>query len=341
MIGISLTSLPIGKTLARDIYDQKGRLLLPKDTVLQPSHVQSLLRLEYNTVYVIEGDGPVKDKSALPSAYLTAVEEFRKVMDTLMQGGEASRHQVEQTIDLLYPHVQETNNILSCLRNLRSRDEYTYQHSVAVSVLAIKLGQTMNIPTEDLRILGSAGILHDIGKCRIPLDVLNKPGKLDDDEWKLMYCHPLFGYDIVQKMHFTDSRVALSVLQHHEHMDGSGYPEGKRGNEIHFFAQIVAVSDVFDALTSERFYRSCVPMFPAIEEIMALTAGHLNPLISHQLLKYILDVLPGEQVLLNTGDLATIIRTSVDEPSRPLVSIGERFIDLRMERNIWVVDIWV
>jgi len=341
VIGISLTSLPIGKTLARDIYDVKGRLLLPKDTVLQPSHVQSLLRLEYNTVYVIEGDGPVKDKSALPSAYLNAVEEFRNVMDTLMQGGEASRHQVEQTIDLLYPHVQETNNILSCLRNLRSRDEYTYQHSVAVSVLAIKLGQTMNMPTEDLKILGSAGILHDIGKCHIPLDVLNKPGKLDDDEWKLIHCHPLFGYNIVEKMHFADSRVALSVLQHHEHLDGSGYPEGKRGNEIHPFAQIIAVSDVFDALTSERYYRSCIPMLPAIMEIMALTTGHLNPLISHQLLKYILDVLPGEQVLLSTGELATVIRTFEDEPSRPLISIGERFIDLRTERNIWVVDIWV
>lgn len=117
-----------------------------------------------------------------------------------------------------------------------------------------------------------------------------------------MYCHPLFGYDIVQKMHFTDSRVALSVLQHHEHLDGSGYPEGKRGNEIHLFAQIVAVSDVFDALTSERFYRSCVPMFPAIKEVMASTAGHLNPFISHQLLRYILDVLPGNRYYLIPGN---------------------------------------
>lgn len=340
MVGISLTSLPVGKTLARDLFDATGRLLLPRGTILQSSHVQRLLRLDYHTVYINERDGPAGGKSALPTAYITAVEGFRQVMEILLQEGEANRDQVEETVEQLYPHVLETNNILSCLRNLRSRDEYTYQHSVSVSVLAIKLGQTMKIPAADLKALGTAGLLHDIGKCRIPLNVLNKPGQLDDDEWKLINCHPVYGYDIVKKMHFDDPRVALSVRQHHEHLDGSGYPEGRTAGDIHFFARIVAVSDVFDALTSERFYRRRVPMIPAIKEVMASTTGHLDPEISCHLLKYILDVLPGEKVLLNTGELATVIRTFESEPSHPLVRIGERFIDLRMERKIRVMDLW-
>lgn len=340
MVGISLTSLPLGKTMARDLYDEKGRLLLPRGTVLQSFHVQSLLRLGYHTVYVSEGDGPARDKSALPSAYLTAIEGFRQIMDTLMQEGEAGRDQVEETVEQLYPHVLETNNILSCLRNLRSRDEYTYQHSVSVSVLAIKLGQTMKIPREDLKALGTAGLLHDIGKCRIPLNILNKPGKLNDEEWKLINCHPVYGYEIVKKMHFDDARVGLSVLQHHERLDGSGYPEGKTDGDIHYFARIVAVSDVFDALTSERFYRRRVPMIPAIKEVISSTSGHLDPQISCQLLRYILDVLPGEEVLLNTGELATVIRTFEADPARPLVRIGERFVDLRTEHKMRVMDLW-
>ena len=340
MMGISLATLPVGKTLVRDIFDARGRLLLPRGTLLQTFHIEGLLRLNHHTVFVGDGDAPSRVKSLLPNAFVTAVEQVRDMMERLMRGEMVRGGEVEETVDLLYPAIIQTNNILTCLRSLRKMDEYTFQHSVSVCVLAIKMGQTMKIPNQHLKSLGVAGLLHDIGKSRIPPAILNKAGGLSSEERKQIVCHPIFGYEIVKNMRFEDSRIGISVLQHHEHLDGKGYPLGVSNGDIHLFSRIVSVADVFDALTSERLYRHRLPIPIAAEEVIGQSGGHLDPLIARRLLKYLLNVMPGEQVLLNNGELATVVITYEAEPTRPLVRIGDKFVDLRIDRNLKIMDIW-
>jgi putative nucleotidyltransferase with HDIG domain len=340
MMGISLATLPVGKILVRDIYDARGRLLLPRGTLLQSFHIERLLRLNHHTVFIGDDEASARTKGLLPNAFVTAVGRVRDMMERLMLGEVVPGDEVEETVDLLYPEIINTNSILTCLRSLRKTDEYTFQHSVSVCVLAVKMGQTMKIAEKHLRSLGIAGLLHDIGKSRIPPAILNKAGELSREERKQIVCHPIFGYEIVRDMQFEDSRIGISVLQHHEHLDGKGYPLGVSNGDIHLFSRIVSVADVFDALTSERLYRHRLPIPAAIEEIIDQSGSHLDPLIARRLLRYFLNVMPGEQVLLNNGELATVVLTHEAEPTRPLVRTGDRFLDLRMERHLKVMDIW-
>jgi putative nucleotidyltransferase with HDIG domain len=346
---LELSEQLINNKLGRNIYDDTGRLLLPKGTVLQEAHINQLLNLGYSKILVgsddeqseevYEPEGEKLAQKRLGQAFAVAVDSLRDLMAKVANGHPAVAGEVEETMEMLFPSVKETNNIMLTLRDLRRKDEYTLQHSVSVSVLATKLGQLMRLPGHDLRMLGTAGILHDIGKCKIPLAILNKNGSLSEQEFREMQKHPVYGYQIVKDMNLKDPRIMLAVLQHHEHQDGRGYPLKLSGGKIHLFSKIIAVADVFDAMTSERPYRGKMDLFNAMNEIFASSASHLNPEVVNKLRTYILSICPGASALLNNGDVARIILMNSDEPSRPLIQSGHEFIDLREQRDLWVRDI--
>ncbi len=345
----------VGKTLARDVYDQNGNLLLPRGTVMVPQHVRQLLQLLYTEVMI----EPPQDEMGSPSdteknggtvlrnierhnpleeVFAETADNFKEMMSKATLGHKIRPQEVEETVDILFPGVMETNNILTNLRNLRSKDEYTLQHSVSVSILSLKMGQIMKFLPDDLKILGTAAILHDIGKCKIPMDIINKPGRLTEDEFKEIQKHPVFGYKTVQDIQINDPRVMLAVLQHHEHQNGKGYPLKLNAQQIHIFSSIIAVADVFDALTSNRPYRDGESVFEALNEINASSVTHLHPIASRCLRSYILNISPGETVVLNNGEIARVIMTNKDEANRPLVQVGDRFINLSEVRYLWVED---
>jgi len=341
---IDLSSLPIGKVLARDIYDSEGRLLLPKNILLKPSHMQHLLNLNHKIIYVIEdlvGNHPRAPKSALeleetllPVAFASAVETIRHLMCEVIEGHIIKRSEVEDTIDLIMPEILHTNNVWHCLDNVRVKDDYTFQHSVSVCVIAVKIGQTLDMPETQLRHLGIAGLLHDVGKAKIPQQILQKPGPLTTAECMEMRKHPLYGSQIVNDISFSDRDIVTAVLQHHEYADGRGYPMQLSAEKIHPYSRIIAVADVFDAITSERYYRPRFPLLQAVEEITRETCGHLDPIITRRLVRYILNIVPGEKVQLNTGERARVVLANESEPMRPLIQTADRFIDLSQERDI-------
>lgn len=342
---IDLSSLPIGKKLARSIFDWKGRLLLPRGIELKASHLLHLINLECEQIYIEEdelldsdetrktpGDNPLELR--LQRVFIQVVENIKNLMAKIVAGHIVKRGEVEEAIDLLYEEVTNTNNVLHCLWDLRHRDEYTFQHSVAVSVLSVKIGQILDLPENKIRSLGLAGLLHDMGKCRISVDILNKAGSLSYDELQEIYRHPRYGYDIVKQIDFKDPAILAAVLQHHEHLDGRGYPRQIRSDDINLFSRVVAVADVFDALTSERFYRPRFPLLQALDELQRETSGHLDPLIAKRVVQYVMNMSTGETVMLSTGEKATIILPNEIEPLRPLVKTDKTFIDLRQNRKI-------
>lgn len=340
MIPIDVGSLPVGKKLARDIFDIRGRLLLPRGVVLKASHLQHLAEMNYSKIYVEAEDIPINDDlqkgeaTHLPVVFKYAVQQIKDMMSKVVAGHIIMCSEVEETINLLYPEIVHTNNIISCLQDLRQRDNYTFEHSVAVSVIAVKIAQIMDIPETESKHIGMAGLLHDMGKCQISPDILNKPGHLSRDECELIHQHPLFGYNIVKEINLPDPHILTAVLQHHEHQNGKGYPQQIQADRIHIYSRIIAVADVFDALTSERFYRPRFSMLEALNRMKEETPGHLDPVISRRLIQYIVNIVPGQSVLLNTGEQATIIIANENEPLRPLVKTTKRFIDLHAERDI-------
>jgi putative nucleotidyltransferase with HDIG domain len=341
---IAIASLLPGTKLDRDLYSIDGHLLLRKETILTETHLEHLSRMGYSHLYSSHssplGDDPYfEPASPLPRVFDQAVDNVRQLMSSIATGHMVHKEDIEETMDLVYSQVVKTGNVFTQLQQLRQQDEYTLQHSVSVGVISIKIGQTLGLPQHVLRSLGVAGLLHDIGKARIEPKILNKPGPLDDNEFREMKKHPLFGYQIVRDMKLDDPNIPAAVLQHHEHQNGKGYPQQLMGQQINLYSNIVAVADVFDALTSDRSYRKRMPLMTALNEITDQSKGHFDPLVSRGLFTYFMNLTPGAIVTLNTGEKATVILTNNKEPGRPLVRTDNSFIDLEHERSITIADL--
>ncbi|HEX3011260.1 MAG TPA: HD domain-containing phosphohydrolase, partial [Syntrophomonadaceae bacterium] len=242
MSEVEIISLLPGTRLERDLYSVDGHLLLGRDTVLNEKHLDRLLQLGYTHLYTSDMQESVKPdierqihsapNSRLPQVFGQAVDNVRHLMSKVASGHMVPREDIEETIDLLFPQVIQTGNVFARLQELRQQDEYTMQHSVSVGVIAIKIGQTLGLSQNILRNLGIAGLMHDIGKARIAQDILNKPGPLDAGEFREMQKHPVYGYQIVRDLSLDDPNIGAAVLQHHEHQNGTGYPQQLKANQI-------------------------------------------------------------------------------------------------------------
>lgn len=172
--------------------------------------------------------------------------------------------QMREEIDRVERLLNETVGALAT--TLESRDPYTAGHQKRVAQLAVKIAREMGLPEERVKGIGIAGTLHDIGKINVPAEILSKPGKLNNAEFMLIKAHPEVGYDILKPIEFP-TPVAEMVKQHHERLNGTGYPDGMSGNDILLEAKILAVADVVEAMSSHRPYRDALGLDKALEEI--------------------------------------------------------------------------
>ena len=193
----------------------------------------------------------------LPAAY----RRLNAAYEQTLRYAEDVRH--------LYQRTQRaiSQSLLGLANALEAKDPYTRGHSQRVSVLARRLAEATRLSSRDGDVIAQAGLLHDIGKIGVPESVLGKPGRLDPHEWEVMRRHPVLGAQIVAPFEFF-AEGSIIIRHHHERWDGSGYPDGLRGTGIPLGARIVAVADVYDALTSARPYREALPHHAAIEYIV-------------------------------------------------------------------------
>lgn len=213
---------------------------------------------------------------------------------------------VEEISDSILRHP----GALISLARLKTADDYTYMHSVAVCALMIALGRQLGQDEDTVRRLGIAGLLHDLGKAMIPSEVLNKPGKLTDAEFNIIKTHPAEGYRLIEGAPHVDEISLDVVLHHHEKTDGSGYPNGFAGDEISLFAKMGAVCDVYDAITSNRPYKAGWDPAESLRKMAEWANGHFDHAVFQAFVKS-LGIYPiGSLVKLNSGRLAIVLEQS-------------------------------
>ena len=280
--------IQINEKTSFDLYikrKDKLELYLEKDSVYTPEHHEEIQQKGITQFYFRGKDRKKLDKYTLDHidkilsnpdvpSNIKADAFYRTSADTMKQAFDDPQAEhldgIKKSVKPMLKNIMQNEKILKDLFTITKHDFYTYTHSVNVGIFATALavryyntnGSRLDVNMEKL----SYGyFLHDIGKSRIPLEVLNKPGKLSEDEWVVMKMHPEWGYSILMETgHLTDE-AAYIALQHHEQLDGTGYPFGKRGNNIHPCARICAIADTFDALTSVRPYKGAITPFDALK----------------------------------------------------------------------------
>jgi len=229
--------------------------------------------------------------------------------------GEACLPLVNEITDSVFRNPEA----LISLTRLKTKDDYTYMHSVAVCALMVGLGRSLGLSDEDCRNAGLAGLLHDIGKAMMPLEILMKPGKLTDAEFDIMKRHPAEGADLLREKGAVPPSAIEVCLHHHEKFDGSGYPERLAGENITVLSRMAALCDVYDAVTSERPYKKAWDPADALSR-MASWTGHFDPAMQTAFVKNLGIYPTGALVKLKSRRLAVVAEQNFEFPTRPVVT---------------------
>lgn len=317
-------SLP-GMVVARSIYAHDGLLMLKKGSSLTRGYIERLKKANIYFIY-ISIDTPAL-KLTLPPPLITE-ETHRLAVKKLYRAVEKYKYskqlQISPLKKVVLPLIQEllaNENILYQTTDIRSHDDYTFAHSINVCVLSTMVGHALGYQQEQLRSLALGALLHDIGKTPIPLRILNKPGPLTPEEMALVKTHARVGFDILRTMpDFTFVPLQIA-LQHHERFDGNGYPQGLKGEEIYEYARIVAIADVYDALTSDRPYKRAYTPDVAHRIMTRESPGHFDPLFLKLFFDHVALYPVGTIVKLTFGYYAVVTEVHSNATERPILRL--------------------
>ena len=353
-----------GMRVAGDVYTDNNHLVISRGTVLDKEIIE---RLKYYSIFdfFIEDDKPVKlssynqddlerlifdEYNIETGSYYEKIkqsEEF-EIFEQMFQESvtnikdcinEVVTKNAQVKVDELLNSVKKITDdfkpdvsLFDMIHCIEGYDDLTYIHSINVALICRIIGKWMNYSPEECDILTICGLLHDIGKVMIPIEVIGKPNRLTPTEYALVQTHTVHGYNLIKDMDL-DERIKLAALQHHEKCDGKGYPSKLRYNDIEPFSRIVTIADVYDAMTSNRIYRKGICPFEVIS-VFEENMDAYDPKILFAFLEKIASTYINTEVILN-GDLeGKIVMINKFALGRPGVLVGGAYVDLSRQDNL-------
>ena len=280
--------------------------------------------MEAEVAQHVEAPKPASMSEELQRAAMICAKARQAVVSMFQEvrmGNAISAEAAGELVEEISSSVMRNPGALISLARLKTADDYTYMHSVAVCALMVSLARQLGLDEKDIREAGMAGLMHDLGKALMPMAVLNKPGKLTDDEFRIIKSHPVEGHRLLVEGK-TASAIVLDVcLHHHEKVDGSGYPNRLTGDEISLFAKMGAVCDVYDAITSNRPYKAGWDPAESLRKMTEWSKGHFDERVFQSFIKSVGIYPIGSLVKLGSGRLAVVIEQSEKSLLAPRVKV--------------------
>lgn len=325
---VPVSCLREGMNVAKNLYDKNGQLLIKWGTVLKDVYIVRIKDLGYQGVYIDDDiskdliiESAISDQLRI-KAVQSIKDGFTQKSIYVKDGSTCFHmHNILDVVEEIVNEILTSNVSMINLIDLKSFDEYTYFHSVNVCILAIMVGLGLGYDRHRLTKLGLGAILHDIGKVFIDKEVLNKNGKLTDDEFTIMKNHPMLGYNYLKNIYNILPTVYRCVLDHHERYDGSGYPYQLIGDSISEFGRVVCICDVYDALVSNRPYRKAILPSEAIEYIMGNSGAIFDPSLVEIFIRKVAPYPVGTLVKLCNGYQAIVIDNYEECCLRPKIRV--------------------
>lgn len=336
-----------GCLLIKDVMGRTHRPIIPKNTTLTPVHIDVLksFQIEYVEVATRKADGRPftageageKKGSAASSfsgrqtkAVLSFQDEYREAVEACREwfrawqgGSPVDMGAVRSVMVPLLERTASASKEVFHLHHLSTSEDYIYHHSIATGVMAGYLASKLGFNYGEWIQVGLAGVLCDAGMAKIDQRILHKQGALTEREYEQVKNHPTYSYRAIERIPSLSSQAKLAVLQHHERLDGTGYPLGLTKKKIHTFSQIIAVCDMFHAMTSERIYRSKQSLYKVLEELLHEHFGRYDHKVIETLKKEIANFSTGVKVRLSDKQEAEVLFAEMSHPTRPMIKLLE------------------
>jgi len=325
---LAIDSVRPGQYLGHTLYGETGNVLLRKGVQLNESFISKLATRGYRSLYVFENLEDEVEISDIVSSRVrnNAVTLLRRTFDNIAEEKPPhtwadSIQRMDQLAQQILTDLEHSETLKADLINLKCVNEYTLEHSINVGVMSGYVGLHAGLNMKQVRDVIKAGIYHDIGKTFVENSILNKPASLTDQEMVEIRKHPENGFKLLMNQLNISPIIGIGSYLHHERWDGTGYPNGMRGEQIHLYGRIVAVIDVFDAMTSDRLYHRARSNCEVLEYINSKSGICFDPELVGILNDKVYPYPTGSLVRLKNGFVAVVLTNSPEKPDRPIVRI--------------------
>lgn len=306
-----------------------------------PEERSSLPPAKKRTTYI--NKIPARDEHERAAGVFREARRLTKsLVDDLRLGGVIDTEQAKSTVKSCVDSILRNPDALLWMTKIRSQDNYTAEHCLNVCILAIALGRYLGLEEAELEKLGLCGLLHDVGKMRVPAEVLNKPGKLDKKEWNMMRAHVIHGRNLLLSTPGITHAAVDVAYSHHERMDGEGYPRKLTAAGISYFSRIISIVDAYDAMTATRCYAPAIPTTKALKIIFHDRGTHFDSELALAFIKSVGLYPPGSLVELKNGMVGLVLEANKERRHLPKVILlkqgdeplkREKIVDLRQIEN--------
>lgn len=338
ILKVDTAKCEIGSILASDVTGKNGVVLAAQGIRINSFIRDKLMEMGIKTVKVYD----IPDKKhmgnedkrlhRLRASHMEAVVSVKTVLEDLAVGKHVECSKINHIAEIIFRNMNSADSVMEYLRNIKACDDYTYHHSINVAFYSMLIGKWMHMRKENILELIISGCLHDIGKLGISQDVLNKKGSLSAEEYKIIKQHSTIGFEMLEHSNSISEGVKEAVLLHHERMDGSGYPAQAMGDSICNYAKIIAVADVYDAMTSDRIYKRKATPFSAFRMFLTEGTRLFEPSVVKAFVFNVASYMIGTRVLLNNGRIGEVVYVPPHEIDKPIVYLDSRFIDLSKDK---------